>query len=71
MGFSLYPDPLIDAGFGTVTGKRIFLPIGHDIDRAIELRREGWITIAALSGADDAKALGCEAMLTGKGIGLI
>ena len=68
MGFSLYPDPLIDAGFGSESGKRIFLPIGHDIDRAIELRREGWITIAALSESDEAKALGCEASLTGKGI---
>jgi ATP phosphoribosyltransferase regulatory subunit len=68
MGFSLYPDPLIDAGFGKETGKRIFLPIGHDIDRAIELRREGWITIAALSESDDGTALGCEARLTGKGV---
>jgi len=68
MGFSLYPDPLIDAGFGTETARRLFLPLGHDAERAAALRGEGWVTVAALSGADDAKALGCEAMLDGKGI---
>ena len=68
MGFSLYPDPLIDAGFGSETGKRVFLPLSHDTDRAAELRAEGWITIAALSKADDGKALGCDAMLQGKGV---
>ncbi|MBT2188736.1 ATP phosphoribosyltransferase regulatory subunit [Sphingobium sp. H33] len=68
MGFSLYPDPLIDAGFGSESGKRLFLPLGHDAGRAAELRAEGWVTIAALSRADDAGALGCEAMLDGKEI---
>jgi ATP phosphoribosyltransferase regulatory subunit len=68
MGFSLYPDPLIDAGFGTETARRLFLPIGHDAGRAAALRGEGWVTIAALSASDDAKALGCEAVLDGKGV---
>jgi len=68
IGFSLYPDPLIDAGFGTQAARRIFLPLGHDGARAAELRGEGWVTVAALSGADDAAALGCEAVLDGKGI---
>jgi len=63
MGFSLYPDPLIDAGFGAETAKRLFLPLGHDAARAAELRGEGWVTVAALSADDDAKALGCEAVL--------
>jgi len=65
MGFSLYPDPLIDAGFGVVAGKRLFLPLGHDAARAATLRGEGWITLAALSPDDDAAALGCEAVLDG------
>lgn len=65
MGFSLYPDPLIDAGFGEEMGQRLFLPLGHDTERAAALREQGWITIAALSESDDAAALGCEAMLTG------
>jgi ATP phosphoribosyltransferase regulatory subunit len=68
MGFSLYPDPLIDAGFGAETGKRLFLPLGHDTERAAELRSEGWITVAALSREDSAQALGCESALDGKGI---
>jgi ATP phosphoribosyltransferase regulatory subunit len=65
MGFSLYPDPLIDAGFGAESGRRLFLPLGHDAARAAELRAEGWITLAALSPADEAGALGCEAVLDG------
>ncbi|MBN8829621.1 MAG: ATP phosphoribosyltransferase regulatory subunit [Sphingomonadales bacterium] len=68
MGFSLYPDPLIDAGFGAESGKRLFLPLNHDPERAAELRAEGWITVAALSDEDDAKALGCEAVLLGKDV---
>jgi len=68
MGFSLYPDPLIDAGFGAEAGKRLFLPLGHDAERAAQLRAEGWITLAALSDADDAGALGCEAVLNGKDV---
>ncbi|MBO9576426.1 MAG: ATP phosphoribosyltransferase regulatory subunit [Sphingobium sp.] len=69
MGFSLYPDPLIDAGFGSAKARRLFLPIGHDPERAAELRlHEGWVTVAALSHEDDGKALGCEATLEGKGV---
>jgi len=68
MGFSLYPDPLIDAGFGFEGARRIFLPLGHDAERAAELRGEGWITVTALSAGDDARALGCEAVLDGKGV---
>ena len=68
MGFSLYPDPLIDAGFGAETGRRLFLPLNHDSERAAELRAEGWITVAALSSADNARALGCEAVLQGSGV---
>ncbi len=67
MGFSLYPDPLIDAGFGAETGKRLFLPLGHDAEQAARLRAEGWITVTALSESDDARALGCEAVLEAGG----
>tara|TARA_R110000782_G_scaffold182437_6_gene272712 strand:+ start:58876 stop:60009 length:1134 start_codon:yes stop_codon:yes gene_type:complete len=59
IGFSLYPDPLIDAGFGREQVRRIFLPLGHDREQASALRAEGWRTLAALSEADDGKALGC------------
>ena len=65
MGFSLYPDPLIDAGLGTENDadRRIFLPLGHDPALAASLRADDWQTVAALSDADDARALGCGFIL--------
>lgn len=68
VGFSLYPDPLIDAGFGREAARRIFLPLGHDADRAKSLRAEGWQTIAALSADDDGRVLGCTHKLAGEDI---
>ncbi|WP_253339891.1 ATP phosphoribosyltransferase regulatory subunit [Sphingobium sp. OAS761] len=65
MGFSLYPDPLIDAGFGGDSPKRLFLPLGHDPARAAELRGEGWHTIAALSEGEDGAAHRCSHWLDG------
>ena len=65
VGFSLYPDPLIDVGFGQESPRRIFLPLGHDAERAKALRGEGWHTVAALSEADDGPALGCSHYLGG------
>lgn len=67
VGFSLYPDPLIEAGLGNpdLPERRLFLPIGHDAAQAVALRAEGWVTIAALSDADDGAALGCTHHLTG------
>lgn len=65
MGFSLYPDPLIDAGHGVQPARAAFLPIGHDPERGKALRAEGWRTIAALSDADDGRALGCSHWLDG------
>src|SRR3546814_1549237 len=49
IGFSLYPDPLIDAGFGDKEKKRLFLPLGADASRGAELRKAGWRTVAARS----------------------
>lgn len=62
VGFSLYPDPLIDAGLGSETGaaQRLFLPLGHDEAAAAKLRADGWETVAALSDADNAAVLGCS-----------
>ncbi|AOF97497.1 ATP phosphoribosyltransferase regulatory subunit [Sphingobium sp. RAC03] len=65
MGFSLYPDPLIDAGFGGETPKRLFLPLGADATRAAELRGEGWHTVAALVGDEDGAKLRCSHWLDG------
>jgi len=61
IGFSLYPDPLIDDGLGAedIAERRIFLPLGHDPAIAASLRADDWQTVAALSDGDDARALGC------------
>ncbi|KTE15044.1 ATP phosphoribosyltransferase regulatory subunit [Sphingopyxis sp. H115] len=61
VGFSLYPDPLIDAGLGAESDadRRIFLPLGHDPLLAASLRADDWQTVAALSESDHAPALGC------------
>jgi ATP phosphoribosyltransferase regulatory subunit len=61
VGFSLYPDPLIEAGLGRAseTERRLFLPVGHDSAIAARLRSDGWITIAALADGEDGAALGC------------
>ncbi|MBO9497971.1 MAG: ATP phosphoribosyltransferase regulatory subunit [Novosphingobium sp.] len=65
IGFSLYPDPLIDAASASEAREAVFLPLGHDAAAAAKLRAEGWRTIAALSEADDAAALGCTHILEG------
>jgi ATP phosphoribosyltransferase regulatory subunit len=65
MGFSLYPDPLIDAGFGGQSPKRLFLPLHHDAARAAQLRAEGWQTIAALTGEENGETLRCSHWLDG------
>jgi len=65
VGFSLYPDPLIDAGFGGEAPRRLFLPVGHDAARAAALRGEGWHTVAALQAKEDGAALRCSHWLDG------
>lgn len=65
-GFSLYPEELVEAvKAGESLGDRVFLPLAHDRDAAAKLRAEGWRTVAALSEADDAAALGCSHVLAG------
>ena len=60
IGFSLYPDPLIDAlAAAEAPRDTLFLPPGHDPAAAARLRAIGWRTVAALSNGDDASALGC------------
>ena len=61
IGFSLYPDPLIDAlAAAEAPRDTLFLPPGHDPAAAARLRAIGWRTVAALSNGDDASALGCN-----------
>lgn len=60
-GFSLYPDPLIDALAVDMPGRStLFLPLGHDREMAARQRAVGWVTVAALSEDDDPVALGCS-----------
>ncbi|MDR2857719.1 MAG: ATP phosphoribosyltransferase regulatory subunit [Novosphingobium sp.] len=66
IGFSLYPDPLIDAlALAEPRRDTLFLPLGHDAETAARLRTIGWRTVAALAGGDDAGALGCTHRLEG------
>jgi ATP phosphoribosyltransferase regulatory subunit len=64
-GFSLFGDVLVDTlpeadGEGRLT---LFLPIDHDRAIATALRAEGWRTIAAITGHENARALGCSHLL--------
>ncbi|MFM5894782.1 MAG: ATP phosphoribosyltransferase regulatory subunit [Novosphingobium sp.] len=60
IGFSLYPDKLIDALANAEAPRdKLFLPLGHDPDHAARLRAIGWRTVAALGDDCDAQALGC------------
>jgi ATP phosphoribosyltransferase regulatory subunit len=68
VGFSLFLDPLVDAGLGQVAHRRLFIPLGSDTGEARRLRGEGWTTIAALSADDDAARLGCTHRLDGGGV---
>ena len=60
IGFSLYPDALIDAlAASEPQPDRLFLPLGHNADHAARLRAIGWRTVAALGSGCDAQALDC------------
>ncbi|MFT8555001.1 MAG: ATP phosphoribosyltransferase regulatory subunit [Zymomonas mobilis] len=65
VGFSLYIDPLVDAGLGQKKSRKLFLPLGHDPEQARAFRQEGWITIAALDEEDDPVRHQCTDILTG------
>lgn len=66
IGFSLYPDALIDVlASGEAVRDTLFLPLKHDAVVAARLRVIGWRTVAALSESDDPKALGCTHRLEG------
>lgn len=65
IGFSLFIDPLVDAGLGQEPQRRLFVPPGADPAAARALRGQGWTTIAALTPADDARAQACTHRLVG------
>jgi ATP phosphoribosyltransferase regulatory subunit len=60
VGFSLFIDPLADAGLGQEPRQRVFIPLGSDPAVSAQLRKQGWITVAALSESDCGAVLGCS-----------
>lgn len=65
-GFSLYPEELVEAVKASEPRRdTVFLPLGHDREAGARLRVEGWRTVAALTEACDAAALGCSHVLDG------
>lgn len=65
IGFSIYPDPLLDVLAPEDGARRVFLPLGHDPRAAVRLRAEGWVTVAAISDACD--GAGCTHRLGPQG----
>lgn len=66
LGFSLFPDALIDAlAQAEPPRDTLFLPLSHDPAQAARLRAIGWRTVAALCGGCDPVELGCTHRLEG------
>ncbi|MFQ3665864.1 MAG: ATP phosphoribosyltransferase regulatory subunit [Sphingomonadaceae bacterium] len=61
VGFSLYIDPLAEAGLGSQAERRILLAPGTPPDEGARLRAQGWVTVAALDGSTTAEAMDCQA----------
>ncbi len=70
IGFSLYPDALIDALAGAeLVRDTLFLPLGHDPVHAERLHAIGWRTLAAICAECDPLALGCtHRLLAGEAV---
>lgn len=67
VGFSIYPDPLIERVAGHAPARRLFVPLDADPAVAARLREAGWVTVAALGPCCEAVALGCSHVLTPEG----
>lgn len=66
VGFSLYLDPLVEAGIRPFDRDRVFLPAGTDPAVGAMLRAEARATVAQLSPGDDPAALGCTHVWDGQ-----
>ncbi|MDY7098546.1 MAG: ATP phosphoribosyltransferase regulatory subunit [Pseudomonadota bacterium] len=64
-GFTLYIDRVAQAAPEPKAEIMVYLPLGHDAARAIEIRSGGWRTLAALGEGEDPAALGCTHILEG------
>ncbi|ATY32846.1 ATP phosphoribosyltransferase regulatory subunit [Sphingomonas psychrotolerans] len=67
VGFSLFTDPILDAGLSTGERRRLFLPFGTSADAGAKLRAEGWVTVAALEADDTPEAQLCTHVLGAEG----
>jgi ATP phosphoribosyltransferase regulatory subunit len=65
IGFSLYVDGLVDLGLGQEAQRRVLLPAGTSAAQGADLRRQGWITVAALDADTTPAMLGCSHVWTG------
>jgi ATP phosphoribosyltransferase regulatory subunit len=65
IGFSLYIDPLVDAGLMQGQAGRVFVPLEAPRQAAATLRDQGWITVAAIGADCDAELLGCTHRMEG------
>ena len=67
-GLTLYPDTVLRARQTPAARRRIYLPWGTPRQAGVELRRQGFATIAALEpatdGATEARRLGCTHLWT-------
>ncbi len=67
VGFSLFSDPILDAGLVGAERRRLFLPLGTDAAASAALRAEGWVTVAALTSDDSPQAQLCTHRLSPQG----
>lgn len=67
VGFSLYIDAIIDSGLTPAPRQRLFVPLDADLTVAARMRREGWVTVAALEASDTPEAQLCTHVLRAEG----
>jgi ATP phosphoribosyltransferase regulatory subunit len=67
VGFSLFADPVLDAGLGARERRRLFLPYGTPAEAGAQLRAQGWVTVAALEAHDTPQAQLCTHVLGADG----
>ena len=68
-GITLFPDAVLRAALPPSPRPRVFLPLGSDPDTASGIRRQGFVTVAALEDVADtaaaARLLDCSHVLQG------
>lgn len=63
IGFSLYADPILDAGLASGERRRLFLPLGTSPATAAQLRTDGWVAVTALTEEDTPQRQLCTHVL--------